>query len=489
MDASTERKRFKRVLLVVPGYPESHYFERPLLAGLGYISQALSDQAVDNAVVDLRFDSSLRVLERAIAEYQPDLVGLSVMTFKYMHTYNAIRWIKRKWPAVQVVVGGPHVSTWRARVLQECEGIDFGVTLEGEQTLVELCEGGESASIKGLLYRDEGGHVRYTGDRPFVTDLDSVSFPRYVQFDLGRYERFIPLVSSRGCPYGCSYCPVHLAIGRQFRCRSAASIVDEIEYWWGRGYRSFGFADDNFTLRPERVLEFCDLLEGRSLSGLRLSCSNGVRADRVSRQLLTRMRQVGFYQLSFGVEAGNDDVLMNIRKGESIGVIKRAIGDACDLGYEVGLFFLLGSPGEKQGDVLDSVNLALSYPVTYARFYNLIPFPGTDLYRWADANGYLLERPEAYLNDASHFVNEPIFETPEMPRAERRRLWKYANRVVGEHCRRNQRRFVKAKIEAALSAPGWLAEPLARLWCFGFVQSKVLSIGAVRRARAAIMRA
>jgi len=186
--------------------------------------------------------------------------------------------------------------------LEENPAVDYGVVLEGEQTLLELCRGVDPARISGLLYRDDSGAVTYTGDRPFEEQLDSLQFPRYRMFDQARYSRLITIVTSRGCPYGCIYCPVNLAIGRKLRFRSATNVVDEIEYHYKRGYREFSFRDDNFTFKETHVYAICDEIEKRGLSGLHLMCDNGIRADKAEYSLLARMKEVGFTMLGFGIE-------------------------------------------------------------------------------------------------------------------------------------------------------------------------------------------
>lgn len=120
--------------------------------------------------------------------------------------------------------------------MDENKVIDYGIVLEGKQTIVELCCGQFSISdIKGLIFR-ENGKVPYTGDRKFIEDIDALPFPEYKKFDLTRYPSFtIPITSSRGCRYSYTYCPVRVIIGRQMRVRTAANVVDEMEYWHRQG--------------------------------------------------------------------------------------------------------------------------------------------------------------------------------------------------------------------------------------------------------------
>jgi radical SAM superfamily enzyme YgiQ (UPF0313 family) len=443
-----------------------------LPAGLGFISEYLTRHGVENLVFDLSLGYSVRDLIERIASWQPDLLGYSMMTFMYHHNYQVIEAVKTTFPELPIVVGGPHVSTCRERVLEECKAINFGITLEGEKTLLELCQGKDPAKIKGLIYRKDN-EIIYTGDREFIKDLDTLPFPTYQKFELQKYERAAVIVSSRGCPYSCIYCPVHLAIGRRWRARSPENVVSEFEYWYKQGIRDFSIADDNFTLLPERVFRICDLIEERNLTGLRIGLDNGIRADRVDRKLLTRMKEVGFYRLAFGVEAGNDRILKRLRKNLKIEVLEKVISDACDLGYQVILFFLLGSPGETWSDIEDSVRLMQRYPVYDAKFYNLIPFPNTDLYREIEKNNWFLREPAEYLNCASHFVNEPIFETPELPKEERQRAFIYTNKAVEEHTKIIQQRMKQDLIRRKLAdfgLRGPLSRILASLYCSDWFQ-------------------
>lgn len=457
--------RFERVMLVNPKY-KGHY-PAFLPAGLGYIAEALVHAGIKYDYVDMGLDKSISNLRARILSFSPDLLGLQVMTYGYLHTYDQIRLIKRMFPQLRIVAGGHHISSVREKVLEENEAIDYGIVLEGEQTIVELCSGRLSlAEIKGLIFR-QNGKVTYMGDRKFIEDIDALPFPEYKKFDFTRYpSSTIPITSSRGCPYSCTYCPIRLTIGRQMRVRSAANVVDEMEYWHRRGYKRFGFTDDNFTLYKERVYEICDEIERRRLKDIELICGNGVRADKVDRELLVRMREVGFTWLAFGVEAGNNNVLKRIKKGETIEEIEKAISDACELGFDVDLFFIMGSPGETEADIQDSIDLALRYPVASVEFYNIIPFPGTELFDWVKQNDYFVRMPDDYLNDASQWRNEPVFETPELPYESRKRMFKI--------CQKVSKQVRRAYMKRRLSKYGIFGDFMAYVYVTDFVQQRIL---------------
>ena len=471
---------FGRVMLLKPICKGSHYGDRWLPTGLAYISHALNRAGIDQTVLDMGLGYDLEALKEIIHKRRPDLLGVSMVSLGYRYIYRMLEDLKYTFPELAIVVGGPHVSTLREDVLRQCPAIDFGVVLEGEETIIELCKGQKPYfEIKGLLYREEGG-VIYTGDRPFIQDLDGVGFPTYSQFEMEKYGHdFCPaIVTSRGCPYNCTYCTVKTIIGRQFRMRSAKSVVDELEFLYAKGYRHIGIADDNFTLVRERIVEICNEIESRHFDGLKLSLGTGVRADKVDCMLLARMREVGFFYLAFGVEAGNNRILKRIRKGEQIEVIERAIADACDLGYIVTLFFLLGSPEETESDVHDSLNLALRYPVYDIRFYHIIPYPGTELFAWLRDNNYLLASPENYLNDTDRWFNQPVFETPELSRESRIQLYRQVNRKAYLHTLPVKRRLhlenVSVKFQQ-FGIPRWLSRKLSMLYFSHMVQLCLLT--------------
>lgn len=419
--------KYKRVLLVNLPYPGS--MERGTLrAGLGYIAEALTNAGAINKVIDMGLNYTLSDLEKEISLFFPDLIGLPMMTYRYKYNYQLIERIK-KLSRVPIVVGGPHISTFRKAVLDECPAVDLGIVYEGEQTIVELCRGYNPEEIRGLLYRNNGD-VCFTGERGLLENLDDIPFPRYKGFELDKYiSRTIPIVTSRGCPYNCIYCTVKTSMGKRVRARSASSVVDELQYWYKRGRKRFGIVDDNFTFYDKRVFDICDEIERRLLSGLELLCNNGVRADRVTKEMLKRMKDAGFSSIAFGVEGGNNKILKSLKKGEKIEAVKEAVGWACELGYEVELHFVVGAPNETWNDIQDSLEIASKYPIGDFHFNNLIPYPQTELFNWVQENDYFKIPPEEYLNTVTPTKNTPVFETPDLSVKQRIKVMKIAGRL------------------------------------------------------------
>jgi len=441
-----ENKGYKRVLFCIPPFEFDARIEKagrirrpPCMPnpGIGYLSEMLTEHDIENWVFDFRLGYSMDDLFKRIHKLRPDLIGVTMTTYRHDLAYEIVAQIQGT--EFDIVVGGPHVSLFQSKVLEECDA-DFAIKFEGEFPLLELCEGKNLDRIKGLIYRN-GSEIVENENTPLIQNLDEISFPRYTKFELSKYTSVLPIISSRGCPYNCIYCTTG-SMGKIFRARSALHVVNELEYWYKRGYRIFDFLDDNFTLLKDRVYQICDLIKLKGLTGLEFHCSNGVRADKVDKDLLKTMKEVGFNYICFGVEAGNNRILRNIKKGATMERIEKAIGDAVEMDFDVGLFFMVGHPGETAKDIEDSIRLALKYPVALAKFLNIIPYPGTELFLWIEKNNYFVGDWFKKLNYAMHIDEEPFFETPELSLVERKRVLERTAKVWVEV----KKRYVKHKL-------------------------------------------
>jgi len=445
--------RFARILFVVPFLRGIYGWPAQPHTGIGSLVSYLTRKGIRCSVIDMNLGHSFSEFRSRVDCFEPDLIGISLYTYRFDRSNKFVRRVKRAC-STPIVIGGPHVSLFRKQAVRWA-GADYGVKQEGELTLEELCAGRDMEEIAGLIYRTPSGVTVENTDRPFLSDLDSLPFPTYEGFELSQYGRAqINIVSSRGCPYRCTFCPIRLSMGQRYRCRSAAIVVEELAYWYARGYRNFSFVDDNFTLHQRRIYELCDRIEKRNWDDIHLSCCQGIRADCVDRALLERLTEVGLEYLALGVESASDRVLQHLRKGESVTQIEAVVKDCCELGLEVGLFFLVGSPYETTEDVQESFAFCLKYPVMYANFYNVIPFPGTSLYRWVEQNGLFLVPPEEYMKRIMHFSRKPVFRNLGMDDGQLRGCFRQGARLE----RVVRRRFFERK-----AGSRWLAKLLAWL--------------------------
>lgn len=466
--------RFNKILLLYPQYPGSHYNGSLLPVGLGIIAEMLKLDGIDYEVVDLGLGYDSDYLLQKIKKYRPDAVGISMMTFRYKHLYSTLEMLKGFQKEIKIIAGGPHVTAWKEKVLEQCPAIDFGVSREGEFTIRELCQGKELSAIKGLIYR-EGDNIVFNGERELIDNLDIIPFPKYEKFEMDKYGPTIWINSARGCPYKCIFCQSCSILGKKWRARSAANVADELTYWRNRGYRRFSFVDDNFNLDTNRVYRLCDEISSRGLGDISLHCA-GVRADRVNQELLKRMKEAGFTYLSFGVESASNKVLHALKKRITIEQIDMAVSCAIDAGIDVGMYFMIGSPYETLEDVQASLDFAMKYPIRDALFSNLVPIPDTELITWIEKHGRLFSAPEKYLNDYPELHKTPLFVAPGMSIEERRIALDCAEKAQKTITERATRVRIKKETGLRFKKYGGLAKPLAAFYVSGLGQ-KLREVG------------
>ncbi|MBU2634016.1 MAG: B12-binding domain-containing radical SAM protein [Nanoarchaeota archaeon] len=430
--------RYKKVLFCMPPLPG--VFGSPVTPSLslGYLSEYLSKNKIEHEVMDMRLGYSLQDLKDKIKTFKPDLVGFSSFSFRHDVPYSLINSIKSK--DFDIIIGGPHASTIGKKILEETKA-DYSLKYEGEQLLVDLCNGTDLSQISGLIYRKNNEIIE--NQHTSFLDIKKLPFPKYKKFELKKYLRKqIHILSSRGCPYDCIYCSIKTTVGKPIRMRESDSVVKEVKYWYNQGYRVIDFIDDNFIFNKQRILDICKKLKETNLTGLKLTCGNGVRADKVDREILTAMKRVGFEELSIGVEVGNNKMLKVIKKGETIEQIENAIKLSTEMGFDVTLFYVIGLPEETEADIQDSINLALKYPINNANFYNAVPFPGTELYDYVKKNNLFVVKDPDYLNTMAHF-DDPIFVTLQLSLKQKKKMLKLTKKAEKEILRKTFVRKLK----------------------------------------------
>jgi len=412
--------RFGKALFVTPSYPNKYFGGVRPPVGVAYVEEFCQMHGIETDAMDMNAGYRKDELFRKVTRFRPDIIGFTMMTYQYLSTYRLIDELKGAFPHIKFIIGGPHVSAIEGEVLQQCRNLDYAVAGEGEIPMRDLCVGKPIESINGLFYRD-GEKIEAGPKRVYVDDLDQFPFPRFKSYPMDRYTNEIEIATSRGCPHQCIFCSVPNHMGRRIRYRSAKLVGDELEYFYRRGIRSFQFGDDNFLGHRGRIKDLLLEIEARKLDKAVLRCGQGIRADLINEDILTLMKRAGFKQLGIGVESGSDRIMKIICKHLTVEQVDRAVELACKMGFDVTLLFVYGTPGETLEDVQKSIDLAKKHPVMKAFFFNLVPFPGTELNRWVNEN-------RALLGEFSHMFNRedewklrstPFFETPEMPAADR----------------------------------------------------------------------
>jgi len=393
--------------------------------GLGYLASVLRKEGfkvkiIDDAVEKFGLNKFLNKVKNAF------IIGITSTTPTFNAALKYAQKIKSRFPEVFVVLGGVHVTFMPYDALKH-EFVDAVCIGEGEYTLKEIAErierGETLEGIKGLIYK-EGGKIIDNGKREPIQDLDSLPFPAYDLMPLDKYtvlgrklEHF-PIISSRGCPFGCRYCSSSLFMGRKFRARSAKNVVDEVE-WLVNEFKAqyVAFSDDTFTLNRKRVEEICREIINRGIE-VEWSCSS--RVDTINRSLLEKMKRAGCSAIYYGVESASPAILRYYRKKINLDKVKRAVKLTKDLGIITICSFIIGSPYETKEDMKATLKFALKLDPDYAQFSILTPYPGTEIYEEAKEKGLLLST-----NFDDYTAGKPVLRNLYMSKEEISRFLKY----------------------------------------------------------------
>ncbi len=427
LSATVREKNHTDIILVQPIYPSSPFPGPNLNVGLGYIAEQLASNKITYEVADISIDGK-EILFEKIKTFNPSYIGLSLMSLDADKHYALIKEIKKNFPNTRIITGGPHVSFIKTRILEECSAIDYAIVYEGEDTLTELINNVSIEKIRGLIYRKKDGSIAYNKDRYFINDLDRLPFPKYRNFQMAKYGNIIPVATSRGCPYSCTFCGAHLSMGKKWRIRSVHSVIEELQYWHDKGYKNFNFVDSNFFMSHQRVIKLCNFLESKNIK-ITIT-SDGMRAKDANREMLKKLKRFGLQSVAIGIESANDDILRSIKKAETLSDMEQCLELLKELNISVVAFFIIGLPGETIRHVLNSFSFALKYTIIRsAFFFNPNPLPGTEMYKLAENNNMIRATEDKILDNIGGMDNEILIETPELPIKERKILLKMSKDV------------------------------------------------------------
>ena len=333
-----------------------------------------------------------------IMSHKPEMVGFSTTTSGFLDGYTIAAQIKAKEPQVVTVFGGVHVSALGADLLKRFEAIDYLCIGEGEVTLNELADGRSPATINGLAWR-RNGRVVTNAVRDHLPDLDRLPFPAYdklIGFPKGYhlplfsyvYSPGGTMITSRGCPYQCSYCD-RSVFKRGYRYNSAEYIYEHMRYLKTRfGIRHIIFYDDLFTLHQDRIDELCHRLTARPL-GMQFNCA--VRVGHCDNDLLRMLKSAGCLQVSLGIETGDPDLMQTHKPGVYLDQVGDTVKRIQACGLRAKGLFMMGLPGETETSIRRTSDFALSLGLDDMNMSKFTPFHGAPLWTQIHEKGQLEE--------------------------------------------------------------------------------------------------
>jgi anaerobic magnesium-protoporphyrin IX monomethyl ester cyclase len=373
-----------RVALVHPP-PRSefdrHWARFPAL-GIAYVASSLRAAGHDVQLLDGKLDYLTvdEIVDR-VRESPPDLVGISCMTVEFPRAVEIARRIKLDRAEIPIVVGGAHVNAVGQQALAEGEAFDFACVGEGEYLTCELAEAiarnRDPAGILGLVSRREGEIVT-APPRPPPEDYDALPFPAW---DLFKPVNTLPLLTHRGCPFQCVFCGHNS--GFKPRYRTPANVLDEVDEILVR-YRPdrIRIEDETFGLHMGRTKA---ILEGIIERGLhrRVQFSAQTRVDRVDQEFMSLLKTANFEELELGVESGNPEMLLAIRKGITVEQVEHAVALARANDLKIWCKFILGHPNETHETVRDTMSFIVKLNPDQLSVSIMTPFPGTPIHEMA----------------------------------------------------------------------------------------------------------
>ncbi|CAA7625696.1 radical SAM protein [Magnetospirillum sp. SS-4] len=325
-----------------------------------------------------------RVLD-TIREKDIQVLGLSVITDGRVATYRVIEAVREEFPHVRVILGGIHVTVMHEQILTQYPHV-VAVRGEGELTLVDLLDametGRDLAEVQGIAFWRDGKVVR-TAERPQIADMDSLPMPRHDLFFTPN-RVYAQLLTSRGCPFACSFCVLDSISLRKIRAHSAMRVVDEIEMVLTNHpqVQVFHVYDDQFFADNKRVIEICDEIVRRGIK-TKFICQGRVKP--LSREMVLALERAGFLYVTLGLESGAQEVLKRCNKKIHLKDVERAMGLFAGTSIEVSVLLIIGLPGEDENTIQETIDFCqtlqkIKYHVYDMRIQDLFVYPGTEIY-------------------------------------------------------------------------------------------------------------
>jgi anaerobic magnesium-protoporphyrin IX monomethyl ester cyclase len=275
--------------------------------------------------------------------------------------------------------------------------------------------------IKGLAWRD-GDEIVVNFPRPFIKDLDDLPIPKHELLPLQKYRMpmikgpFTFIVTSRGCPAGCTYCIKHVSYQYSARLRSPELIMEELWQLKKLGINTIHMYADLFTVSRDQVVELCQRMIDEKIN-LKWMCNS--RVDFVDEEMLQLMGKAGCWLISWGIESGNEEILKHAHKGADPAKAERALRWAKQAGIKNWGYFIIGLPGETEQSIQDTIEFSKHLPLDIALFHVAAPYPGTPFFFEVVENGWF--RPGTRWEQVD-MDKGTVLDYPDLP-AERLLYW------------------------------------------------------------------
>ncbi len=412
----------RTVVLVRLANANNNWTSPPI--GIGYLMKALLVvEGINPVFIDCKLDNidNEKLLSK-LRDLNPLLIGFQLFSADYSMFVNLLPQIKQHIPESRCVAGGPHISGLPNHTLETNPDLDYAITGEAEEALPHLvryllAEDNHQVieEIPNLVHRKNGSIIHNAQKWIDVNEWDAPAwsvirpdlYPPIQHGVFHKSKKVVPILTSRGCPYPCTFCAGNLVTGKKIRLRNIKSVVDEIE-WLQNTYHfgEFIIEDENFTFHKSHVLAFADEIKNRNIK-CHFSFPNGVRLDKLDEEIISRLAEMGTYNVVLGLESGSRETLTKMGKHWDFDEVRRKINLLHKYGILASGSFIVGYRDETMEDINKTIKYALSLPLNAAYFGNYLPLPGTkdfeillhkgeialDKIKWENYNSYTGELP------------------------------------------------------------------------------------------------
>lgn len=353
-----------------------------------------------------------KAIENILESFQPDMVGITTMTIQYASALQTARKVKEWNPHCTVIMGGSHASVM-PRVMVEWPYTDIVVRGEGEEAFLEIIKRlkqskNDFEDIPGIITKNNPPKFDTTPLE--IKDLDSLPLPdRHALIDIENYssEDMGLILTSRGCPYRCSYCS---NFTRKTRFRSVDNILTEIiQVQKEFGTKQFMFKDDSFTLRRKRIERFCNEIISKKI---KILWESTTRLDLIDDSLVKLMKKAGCNRIGVGVESGDEEMLKIYNKNLTKDQIRKGTNVLNKNNIFWTGFFMMGLPMEKKEQMYKTLEFMKELAPPYAAIGIYKPYPGTKLFEMSEDLGLV----SSDVTNEHFFCTNPInyfFKDPE----------------------------------------------------------------------------
>lgn len=383
----------RRISLI---WPSNAGFTMAMPIGLAYLVGNLDKKKYSAKIIDCVLEEiDYEEIIKRISRFKPQVVGISSWSINFTESLAVARVIKNKYPKLPIILGGPHATCYPDSVMKHGE-IDFLFMGEAELVLpIFLEEIGKKkpswSRVPGLTYRLKNGQVKKQPVH-LTANLDDLKLPDYEAIRLDDYiekgyrlisshKRNVPLVTTRGCPYGCAYCSASILNGKRVRKHSVEYLVKQIKYlYYKKGIRSFSILDDNFTFNTEYAKDFCRAIIKLHIKNVEFCTTNGIRMQKGDTELWKLMKQAGWRIIIIAPESGSKRILRLMNKGLDPKIVPPIVDEIKAAGLRVTANFIIGFPGETRKDLEKTFELIKKANIDFANIHHFQPLPGTPIY-------------------------------------------------------------------------------------------------------------